>query len=114
MTGKWWNQNVNTDHLAPEILQVFAVGASTSGMFQKASVPGPVGVKEAHLMALQKASNVSPVSGFVFSPSGKSGRQPTGLSVGAIHPSCVFTALQCSLPSRASYAALGCQDQPHM
>lgn len=87
MTGKWWNQNVNTDPLAPEILQVFAIGSSTSGMFQKASVPGPVGVREAHVVALQKASSVSPVSGFVFSPSGKSGRQPTGLSVGATHHS---------------------------
>lgn len=64
--------------LAPEILQRFAVGTSTSGMSQKASVPGPVGVK-GHLLALHRDCSVSPVSGFVLSPPRKSGRQPAGV-----------------------------------
>ena len=55
-------------------------------------VPGPVGVKEVHPMALHKASSVSPVSGCAFSPSRKSGRQPAGLSGGN-----QFTAAVCLL-----------------
>lgn len=85
--------------LAPEILQVLAVGASTGGMFQKASVPGPVGVKGAHWRTLHKASSVSPVSGFALSPSGTPGRQPAGLFVGAVGHRSVSSVPQGCLPA---------------
>lgn len=100
--------------LAPEVLQAFAVGTSTNGMFQKAVAPGPSGVQEAYLMALHKVLSVSPVLGCAFSPSRKSGRQPAGPSVGAVRHSCVFTVPQCSLPRGASCTAFRCQDRPHM
>jgi hypothetical protein len=46
MTCKWHNQDVNMEGSgAPEPLQMFAVGASAGGMFWKALVPGPAGVK---------------------------------------------------------------------
>lgn len=83
--------------LAPVILQMLAIGTSTSGMFQKASVPGPVGIKEVHLLALHKAFSVSLVSGFAFSPSERSGRRAAELSVGAAHHSCVL--LSFTLPA---------------
>lgn len=92
--------------VAREILQVLAVGASTGGMFQKASVPGPVGVKGAHLRALHKASSVSPVSGFASSPSRTPGRQPAGLSVRAVGHRSVL-----SVP--VSLCSTGVPGQPH-
>lgn len=48
--------------LAPGILQVFAVG-----MFQKASVPGPARVKEAHSVPCTRPLHLSSLWGCIFS-----------------------------------------------
>lgn len=93
--------------LAPGILQGFAVG-----MFQKASVPGPVRVKEAHSVPCTRPPASLQSLGLHFLHQGNlRGSLPGGRGRLA---TAVFTVLQCPPPSGASCAALGCQDPAHM
>ena len=50
--------------------------------------------------------SVSPAYGVTFSPFSKSGRQPVGLSMRAVHHSCVFPGFLLSLPLDQLYGAL--------
>ena len=94
--------------LAPEILKLFVMGTSTDGMFWKAPVPCPVGVKEAHLMALHKASSSLQSLAVHFLHQGNLGGSLQGCPCGSCSPQlCVC------YPSGASCAVLRCQDRPH-
>lgn len=70
---------------------------------QKALVLRHAGRKDLLLRAVMKSSvSVWPVR-VTFSPFSKSGRQPMGLSVGAVHHSCVFPGFPFSLPKEQLY-----------